>query len=555
MNNTWTHILLLILLGLILLVPGSGRLPLMDRDEPRFAQATVEMMERSDWVIPTFNGEYRFDKPPLTYWVMSAGYRLVGPNELGGRLHSIISSILIALLLYQAGSRLFSPRIGLASGAVWLTFLQVLIHGRTTVADMPMILCVAVAQFALFDLLNPGASAPPSRLSRPLLYGSLALGFLAKGPIAWFVPLLTVLLFRFVFYRKNIPWRRLQLWWGVPVVLLLVAIWGVPALLQTQGLYWDEGMGTHVIDRGFKAFNGRMFLPIYYPFTAFLSLFPWSAAAGFVLISLRRHYEVRRAFLISWFLAPFIIFTFYKTQLPHYIMPGFPAYALLLGVLAGEFDRTYFPRWSRILAAFVLILFGTLALLLFGAALLPGAPPALRTILCGAATALAALTFTGWCGLRRRVLAASAGALLTGLSILLVGAGLRTVSPAAQLGPLFRATPGDTAFMGFRFREPSLVWYSNRRWSLVGRADLLEKFARGDGNRVVLVQLSEQNLGDKLRHKEIHFSEKDKARRAKVFELFTQPDWQVAAEFNGLNAAKGEWVKLRVYRKYAQNKR
>ena len=71
----------------------------MDRDEPRFAHATVEMMERDSWTIPYFNGAYRFDKPPLTYWWMRLHYALLGVNELAARLHSVVAVYLTALVV------------------------------------------------------------------------------------------------------------------------------------------------------------------------------------------------------------------------------------------------------------------------------------------------------------------------------------------------------------------------------------------------------------------------------------------------------------------------
>ena len=105
--RTWVHIALIICLSLATLLPGTGLLPLLDRDEPRFARATVEMMDRGEWVIPYFNGEYRFDKPVMTYWLMRGSYWLFGINEFGARFHSIISTLLIALAVYGIGMRLF----------------------------------------------------------------------------------------------------------------------------------------------------------------------------------------------------------------------------------------------------------------------------------------------------------------------------------------------------------------------------------------------------------------------------------------------------------------
>ena len=69
-------------LGLLLLLSGNWVLPLLDRDEPRFAEAGREMLQRHDWIIPWFNGDYRFDKPPLIYWCETVFYRLLGESDL-----------------------------------------------------------------------------------------------------------------------------------------------------------------------------------------------------------------------------------------------------------------------------------------------------------------------------------------------------------------------------------------------------------------------------------------------------------------------------------------
>ena len=90
---------LLVLLVLAVYLPGTAQLPLVDRDEPRFATAAREMMERHDWIKPTFNGVDRFDKPALVYWLMHAGYATVGINELGARLPAVACLLALVLLV------------------------------------------------------------------------------------------------------------------------------------------------------------------------------------------------------------------------------------------------------------------------------------------------------------------------------------------------------------------------------------------------------------------------------------------------------------------------
>ena len=134
---------LILLIGVAALyLPGLGTLPMMDRDEPRFAHATVEMLQRGSWAVPYFNDEYRFDKPPLTYWWMALNYTLFGINEGAARLHTVIATWLVALVITSTAARWLNRRAGLVAGIAWLTTTQVFIHGRLSVADMPMVLCI-----------------------------------------------------------------------------------------------------------------------------------------------------------------------------------------------------------------------------------------------------------------------------------------------------------------------------------------------------------------------------------------------------------------------------
>jgi len=156
----WRPHLILAILGLAMLLPGTAVLPLMDRDEPRFAQATWEMIERKEWFIPYFNDRYRFDKPVLSYWWMRIHDWVLGKTELASRLHSVVSAILSGLVILEIGRGLFGRRAGFWAGIGWLTCLQVLIHGRLCVADMPMLFGLTVAFWGMFRLLDAEAEPP-----------------------------------------------------------------------------------------------------------------------------------------------------------------------------------------------------------------------------------------------------------------------------------------------------------------------------------------------------------------------------------------------------------
>lgn len=326
--QTWPNRILLLLVALALLVPGTATIPLMDRDEPKFARATWEMMERGDWLIPYFNEEYRFDKPVLSYWWMRLHNAILGKSELASRFHSVVSAWLIAVVIQALGAFLFSKRAGFLAAIAWLTCLQVLIHGRICVADMPMILGLTISLLAICRLLIPEEGEPIAQWKWfGVLAGGQILGFLAKGPIALFVPMLGLILARFVFYRAPIPWKRLKLVHLAIVILIGVGLWGIPALIVTNGEFWQIGIGKHVVERGAGALNGRFPIIGYYVAMGFLSLLPWSA---FFPAAFSRERSLKTSILVGTFVAPYLIFTPYATQLPHYVLPGFPALFLLL---------------------------------------------------------------------------------------------------------------------------------------------------------------------------------------------------------------------------------
>ena len=121
----------LALAGLLLFLPGNNLAPLIDRDEPRFAQATREMIQRDEWVVPYFNDQYRFDKPVLIYWMMRPCYALFGANEFSARLPSVLSAILLGWLVFWMGRRWFTARAGFLAAFGLLTCLQLVMHARS----------------------------------------------------------------------------------------------------------------------------------------------------------------------------------------------------------------------------------------------------------------------------------------------------------------------------------------------------------------------------------------------------------------------------------------
>ena len=132
---------LLFLACLLLHGAGTWSVPLIDRDEPRFAEASREMRERGDYVVPYFNNQYRFDKPPLIYWVQVGSYHFFGENDFAARFPSTVAAALTAVLLFAWGRRLGNERVGWWAAIIFSLCLQIFLHGRAALPDMWLVFC------------------------------------------------------------------------------------------------------------------------------------------------------------------------------------------------------------------------------------------------------------------------------------------------------------------------------------------------------------------------------------------------------------------------------
>ncbi len=535
----------LTLIVLAVLLPGTAALPLLDRDEPRFATATREMQERADWFVPTFNGDFRFDKPVLIYWLMRGGYAIAGVGELGARLPSIAAALALVLLTAAAGRRWFDATTGLAAGAGLATCLQFFIHGRLALADMVMVACVALSQIALGRLLLDSAPEDDAadRKARRwwwALWLGLALGFLAKGPIAWAVPALSLILLRWVFWRKPLPWSRLRALPGAGLMLLLIAAWGVPALIITHGDFFRVGIGKHVVDRGLDGFNARSYSVFFYLKTTPLSLFPWFVFLPLAWIGARRRWSAQVAWLVCWAIAPYLIFTPYATQLPHYVLPGFPALFLLLA-LGLELPAS---RW-RTIGTRLLYVLGFAPLLALAYLIFAPVPPGMEVFRLGMAGAMTALSglaiFAAALACRRPVLA---GLALLGpaLGAPLTANALRGTHLSSQISAIAQATPAGRTCLGVRYNEPSLVFYSHRHWDFVG-ADATEVAAAIERTHPGLVIALRREIDP------IKFWQPAETRRWRESPAVAAPPgpgWE-QVELSGFNPGRTRWQEVTVW--------
>jgi 4-amino-4-deoxy-L-arabinose transferase-like glycosyltransferase len=332
----WRLGLILFLAMLALMTPQAALLPLLDRDEPRFAEASREMLQSGNLIVPTFNGAPRYAKPPLIYWCQATAYTIFGENAFAARFPSLVATAGTALLLFVWGTRLGRAQIGLGAGLAYAFCLQTMQQGRVATADALLIFFMTLTAFAGWKIIRPKEPGCPRAMCFIVLALGFAGGFLAKGPEA-LLPL-----FPLLFCAREAGSRVIgKLIASFLLGLAVVLFWAIPAYIETHGDYWREGLSEGVGQRMVMSLQGHgasslgwylLGVPLYYPLWFLLGALPFWPLLVIHRKKLFRAWtpDLADTYLILNAGLIFVIFSLMVTKLPHYTLPAFPFLALLL---------------------------------------------------------------------------------------------------------------------------------------------------------------------------------------------------------------------------------
>lgn len=341
--------------------------PFFDVDEPRYAETAREMLSvTGDWITPHFNFLKRFDKPVLFYWLIAGAYKLFGIREFSARLVSALAASLIGVGLFLS-THLFYPnrrRLGLLTAIVFATMLEPFMLSRWSVTDMTLACFMTGAWITLF------LSATLSRWWFVPAGVFAGLGLLTKGPVALVLPGFTFLLYLACRHRQNWPY----FFWNVPIVigLLLCFAIAVPWYLAVWQANPDEFVNKFILLHNIQRFTNTVSGhagPWYYyfivmligalPWVLFFPQLCWHTLKAF---KHKQHLEPLPLYAWLWFLTVFIFFSLSKTKLLTYILPAYPALAI---ILSGHLYQTPPNRFTKI----VLTLIGVISLMAVSATL------------------------------------------------------------------------------------------------------------------------------------------------------------------------------------------
>ena len=346
-NQKWI-VLLLILLSYPLFFHKLGDRDIWSPDEDEYVQVNREMVYDGHWIFPTANGKPYYIKPPLFNWFGSAFAVLNGEvTEYTSRLPSAIAAAIGILLVYILGKMLFGYRAGLLAALILGTTPIYIEFGRWIQINM-ISTVLLMASLALFywGYTNERKRTP----AYLLMYVPAGLGTLNMGLVNVAMPVIVISLYLIVVKDfKHI--LRLKIGWGLLIYLIIVAPWNLTVLLQ------GEHVRNLFVLSNFTRYFGQWVhvRPFYYYLTTTPPYFlPWLVylpGAFYLCFSRKKIMERKQLlFLFVWIVGLFIFFSMSQTKRSEYLLPIFPAMAVLVGYLIdrGLRQRSDSPLWRRL---------------------------------------------------------------------------------------------------------------------------------------------------------------------------------------------------------------
>lgn len=327
-NNLSKNIFWLFIIAAGFLFIQLGATPIYILDEAKNAQCAREMMERNDWIVPTFNQELRTDKPVLHYYFMIVAYKIFGVNAFAARFFSAVLGLITLVCTYFFSKRFLNDRIAFAAVLVLVCSTQFLFEFRLSVPDPYLITFITLGLFLAFNWI-----ATNNALSLYLSATSFAFATLAKGPVAIALPGI-ILLIWLIYQRK---WKQIFSWHLLFALLLYLAIvlpWYIAVHNATDGAWTNGFFVEHNLNRFSDPQEGHGGLFLLTLLFVIIGLLPFSAFSA--LLYTQRKSVFNQAFVQFSAIVVLVFVVFFSlasTKLPNYPMPCYPFAAIILGVL------------------------------------------------------------------------------------------------------------------------------------------------------------------------------------------------------------------------------
>jgi 4-amino-4-deoxy-L-arabinose transferase-like glycosyltransferase len=339
----------LIAIALLAFLPGFFNIPPVDRDEARFAQATKQMIESGDYVDIRFQEESRYKKPVGIYWLQAAvvnaadaiGVRRATTAIAVYRIPSLLGAIAAVLLTYWAALGFVSRRAAFLAGIMMASSILLGVEARLAKTDAVLLeTCVAVlGALGRIYLAEQGIGrADGNRWTLPAIFWTaVAASTLIKGPLIFMLVGLTVVtlaitdraLPRWLWRLKPLP--------GILWFLVLVAPWFIAIVARSGMDFFTASVGDDMLAKVATGQESHGQPPGFYLLLFWVTFFPGAILAGLAAPAIwKARREPAAKFLLAWIVPSWIVFEVVATKLPHYVLPLYPAIAILI---AGVIDH------------------------------------------------------------------------------------------------------------------------------------------------------------------------------------------------------------------------
>ncbi|MEP3889431.1 MAG: glycosyltransferase family 39 protein [Hellea sp.] len=550
------HIAALLLLSLLVFLPGLANLPVIDRDEARFAQASVQMAESGDLLDIRFQDQTRYKKPSGIYWLQTAAIKAFSEDDerriWAQRLPSVLGALLAVFATYWGGARMIGRRGAvIASGMLALSAL-VIFEAHIAKTDAVLLGLAACCLGALAHMRHGGG-----KRSSWLFWLALGLSIMIKGPV---IPLLVILaLITLAIWERKNGWMKLLLNWPAIIVFGFIWIpWAIIMWTTTDGAFFVESLGNDFGGKIVSAQESHPGPPGYYLGTIWLTLWPSCLlllpAFDFAIRAVRNgkgsDAPVVKAMrlCLAWIVPYWILIELMPTKLPHYALPLFPALCVMAGVAAVTLLAVReFSILRRINAVLFLIISTALIAGIMAGQTLYGPSEISKSYYVytiGGSAGLCAIfaSFALWHSkMKLSLVTAGLAAIIMSVSTYqFILPNLEKLRVADQISAAFDKQgislprKGGPDVVSPHFTEPSLVYRLGGSIDVTDEADLLdmEAFAKG---RVII--LDYERKGGKALMDAIRSA-------AGAAKLCTK----IAPTFEGFNYSKGDPVEISIIR-------
>jgi 4-amino-4-deoxy-L-arabinose transferase-like glycosyltransferase len=533
---------LLAVCGFLLFLPGFFSIPPVDRDEPRFAQATKQMVESGDFVDIRFQDDVRYKKPVGIYWMQAAAVETAAALGLPRaqlriwlyRVPSLIGAMGATLLTYWMGLSFVTRRGAVLAGLIMASSVLLGVEARLAKTDAMLLFATVAAMGALArvylswqrgeDPVHPPWTSPA------IFWTALAGGILLKGPLILMFVGLTIAWLAIVDRSATWLWR-LRPVWGLTWLFVLVLPWFVAIFWRAGEAFFSDSIGGDMLSK-LAAQESHGAPPGLYLLLAWVTFWPGAPLALMAAPAVwRARREPGAQFLLAWLVPSWIVFELVLTKLPHYVLPLYPAIAILT---IGALERRVLSRsWLTSGAAWWFVIPALASVIaVVGAVSLTRQPVFLAWPFVAAALIFGLFAWWLYDDNRAERSLLNAIAAATFLAIAIYGIVLPTLSPLFPSAEIARALR-KVACVGPKaaaagFHEPSLVFMTDTSTLLTDGSGAADFLSQGSCRFAIVEQRAERSF----------------AQRAEAIGL----RYDVASRIDGYNISQGRAISITIFR-------